>query len=447
MFQLETSDPLLTETVADMEPQSSAEISARHLSPALARYFEHTWDRGEGHYLYDADGRRYLDFACGLATTVLGHGHPRVNEAIHRQVDTLLHVCNGLGYLEPVAQLARALAAHMPAELDTVFLANSGTEAVEGALKLARRTTGRPGIVGFSGAFHGRTFGSLSLTTSNPNYQAGHGPFLPSAYIVPFPAAYRDFGGDEAAASEASLAAIERLFAEEVAPSEVAAFLIEPVLGEGGYVPAPLDFLRRLRAICDEHGILLICDEVQSGYGRTGRMWAFEHAGIVPDIVCLAKAMANGLPLGAIVSRHDLQREWGLGAHGTTFGGNPVSCAAGVAVLETIDSEGLVANAAERGAQLMAGLERLKERDERIGDVRGRGLMIGIEFVTDRATRAPAGDMGNEVIARCADAGLLVLTCGPQHNVVRWIPPLDVTADEIDEGLRIFGDVLAGIAA
>jgi 4-aminobutyrate aminotransferase len=345
----------------------------------------------------------------------------------------------------PVARLAELLAARMPEGLDAVFLSNSGTEAIEGALKLARRVIGRPAIVGFSGAFHGRTLGALSLTTSNPNYQTGHGPFLPSTYVVPFPAAYRDFAGDEEAATSASLAALERLFADEVSPRDVAAILIEPVLGEGGYVPAPLDFLRRLRALCDEHGILLICDEVQTGYARTGRMWAFEHAGIVPDVVCLAKAMANGLPLGALVSRRDLQERWGLGAHGSTFGGNPVSCAAGVAVLETIERDGLEANAAARGAELLRGLKDLSARDERIGDVRGAGMMIGVEFVKDRTSREPDGALGDSVIARCADEGLLLLTCGAAHNIVRWIPPLDVTSAEIDEGLGLFGRALEAI--
>jgi 4-aminobutyrate aminotransferase len=444
MFELETSDPFVGEA-ADA-PAVTADLSRRHLSPAMARYFERTWSHGDGHRLYDADGRAYLDFACGIATTVLGHRHPAVSAAIHAQTDRLLHVCNGLGYIEPVARLAERIAASMPTGLDAVFLANSGTEAIEGALKLARRATGRRAIVAFSGGFHGRTLGALSVTTSNPNYQLGHGPFVPEVHIVPYPSAYRDFGGDEQAATRGSLVALERLFAETVAPAEVAAILIEPVLGEGGYVPAPLDFLRRLRALADEHGILLILDEVQSGYGRTGRMWAFEHAGIVPDVVCLAKAMANGLPLGALISRRDLQDRWGLGAHGSTFGGNPVACAAGIAVIETIEREGLVANAAQRGEQLRAALLELKGRDERIGDVRGPGLMIGVEFVKDRGTREPDGDLGNAMIARCADTGLLLLTCGASHNVVRWIPPLDVTSDEIDEGVAIFEQVLAATA-
>ena len=225
----------------------------------------------------------------------------------------------------------------------------------------------------------------------------------------------------------------------------MACVLIEPVQGEGGFTPAPPAFLRELRAFCDEHGILLIADEVQSGYGRTGRMWGFEHAGIVPDVVVLAKAIANGLPLSAIVSSRELQERWGRGAHGSTYGGNPVACAAGSAVLETIREEGLVENAVARGAELRSGLERIAAEDDRIGDVRGPGMMIGVEFVRDRATREPDGTLPDRLSAACADAGLLVLTCGSQHEVVRWIPPLDVTAAEISEAVEIFGETLAGI--
>jgi 4-aminobutyrate aminotransferase len=443
-MDLPITDPnLVDEPTADAF--DAREVGRQYLSPVLARYFERSWSHGDGHRLYDTDGKAYLDLATGIATTILGHRHPAVTRAIHEQADRLLHVMQGLGYTAPSSRLAQLLAATLPAPLDAVFFGNSGTEAVEGALKLARRSTGRPAIVAFEGAFHGRTFGSLSVTTSNPNYQAGHGPLLPDIHLLPYPLAYRDFGGDEAAATDASLDAIERLFAEVVAPEDVAAVLIEPVLGEGGYVPAPIEFLRQLRALCDRHAILLICDEIQSGYGRTGRMWGFEHAGVVPDVVCIAKGIANGLPLGAFVSRRELQQRWGLGAHGTTFGGNPVSCAAGIAVLETIEREGLVANAAARGDQLIGGLRELAARDPRIGDVRGRGLMIGVDFVTDRATRAPDGKLGDAVIARCADEGLLVLTCGPAHNVVRWLAPLNVSAAEIDEGLAIFGRVLGTI--
>lgn len=428
----------------DVEPGLD-ELARAHMSPILGRYFERTWDHGEGHRLFDAEGRGYLDFATGIATTALGHRHPAVSRAIHEQVDRLLHVCNAVGYVEPVTRLATALAETLPDPLDTVFLANSGAEAVEAALKMARRVTGRPAFIAFSDAFHGRTMGAVAVTSSSINYRTGYEPLLPGVYQAPFPNAYRDFGGDEAAATAGAIAGLQRIFERQVPPSSVAAILIEPVQGEGGFNPAPVAFLQYLRAICDEHGILLITDEIQCGLGRTGRMWAFEHAGIVPDVVCVAKAIANGLPLSAIVSRRELQERWGVGAHGTTFGGNPVSCAAALAVLETIRGQELAANAAARGAELSAGLRAIMQEDERIGDVRGPGLMVGVEFVLDRATRRPDGATAEAMLQACADAGLLVLACGAQHQVVRFLPPLDVTSDEIREALGIFRSCLRAL--
>ncbi len=302
--------------------------------------------------------------------------------------------------------------------------------------------TGRPGIVAFRGGFHGRTFGATSVTTSNINYRTGYEPLLPAVYFAPFPAAYRDFDGDEERATIESLESLRSLFTSVVAPASVAAILIEPVQGEGGYTPAPAAFLQGLRAICDEHGILLIADEVQTGYARTGMMWGFEHAEIVPDVVVVAKAIANGLPLSAIATRRELQERWGKSAHGSTYGGNPVACAAGIAVLETIGDEGLVFNAGRRGQELTQGLLRLMAEDERIGDVRGPGLMVGVELVRDRQTKVPDGDLATDLVARCAELGLLVLSCGLAHQVVRWIPPIDATAAEISEGVEIFGEAL-----
>src|SRR6266581_9756115 len=426
-------------SVADLASQ------ATHLSPVLGRYFERSWSHGIGHRLFDTSGRAYLDFANGIAVTALGHAHPRVTAAIHAQADRLIGPTGAIGYAEPVVRLAGKLAATFPDPIDTVMFLNSGSEAIDGALKLARRVTGRPGIVAFRGGFHGRTFGATSVTTSNINYRTGYEPLLPGVYFAPFPAAYRDFDGDEGRASEACLTILRSLFETVIAPSAVGAILIEPVQGEGGYTPAPAAFLQGLRAICDEHGILLIADEVQTGFGRTGRMWAFEHAGIVPDVVCVAKAIANGLPLSAIVSSRDVQERWGRGAHGSTFGGNPVACAAGLAVLRTIREQRLVMNAAARGAELTAGLRRIMAEDDRIGDVRGPGLMVGAELVLDRATKEPDGATSEAVLARAADEGLLVLRCGSAHQVVRWVPPLDVTAAEILEGLEIFANALAGL--
>ncbi len=422
-----------------------AALADGNLTPVLGRYFQRSWSHGVGHRLYDSDGKAYLDFANGIAVTALGHAHPRVTAAIHEQVDRLIGPINAIGFAEPVSRLAVELAATFPEPLDTVMFLNSGSEAIDGALKLARRVTGRPGIIAFRGGFHGRTFGATSVTTSNLNYRTGYEPLLPGVYFAPYPAAYPEFDGDEEAASAACLSLLDSLLGSVVAPSTVGAILIEPVMGEGGYNPAPSSFLRGLRELCDRHGILLIADEVQSGYGRTGKMWAFEHAGIVPDVVCVAKAIANGLPLSAIVSSRALQERWGRGAHGSTFGGNPVACAAGLAVLDTIRAEGLLDNAAERGAELVAGLGKIAAEDDRIGDIRGIGLMVGVEFTRDRGTGEPDPTLPDVLMAACADAGLLVLTCGRVHEVIRWIPPLDVNAAEIAEAVEIFGETLASL--
>jgi 4-aminobutyrate aminotransferase len=421
-----------------------AALAAPNMSPVLGRYSDRSWSHGEGHRLYDTAGRGYLDFANGIAVTALGHAHPRVTAAIHAQVDKLMGPVHAIGFAEPTVRLAAMLADTFPDPLDTVLFMNSGSEAIDGALKLARRVTGRPGIIAFRGAFHGRTLGAASVTSSSLNYRTGYEPLLPGVYLAPFPVAYPAFGGDEEAASAWALRELDQLLETVIAPSQVACFLIEPVQGEGGYNPAPMSFLRALRERATRHGILLIADEVQSGFGRTGEMWAFQRAGIVPDVVVLAKAIANGLPLSAIVSSRETQERWGRGAHGTTYGGNPVACAAGIAVLETIRDEGLVENARVRGAELGGGLRELMAEHPSIGDVRGPGLMIGVEFVADRSSRKADGALADAVAARAAEAGLLVLTCGPQHQVVRWIPPLDVTVPEIEEALRIFEGALEG---
>ena len=422
-----------------------AAIADPNLTPVLGRYFERSWSHGIGHRLYDTDGKAYLDFANGIAVSALGHRHPAVTRAIHEQVDKLIVPTAAMGFSEPVVRLAAELAATFPAPLDTVMFLNSGSEAIEAALKLARRTTGRAGIVAFLGGFHGRTFGAASVTSSALNYRAGYEPLLPGVHLLPFPAAYRDYDGDEDRATNACLAALEELVRTTIPAESIASILIEPVQGEGGYYPAPVRFLQALREFSTAHGIVLIADEVQTGYGRTGKMWSFEHAGIVPDVVCVAKAIANGLPLSAIVSRRELQVRWGRSAHGSTYGGNPVACAAALAVLATIQSEDLVANAAARGAELSRGLEAMAAEDPRIGDVRGLGLMIGVELVKDRATRAPDGDLASALMAGCADAGLLVLSCGRDHNVIRLIPPLDVTPEEVGEALGILDRTLAGL--
>jgi 4-aminobutyrate aminotransferase len=419
-----------------------AALARPNISPVIGRYMDRSWSHGVGHRLVDTAGREYLDFANGIAVTTLGHAHPRVTAAVHAQVDRLMGPVHAMGFAESTVTLARMLADTFPDPLDSVLFLNSGSETIDGAIKLARRVTGRPGIIAFRGAFHGRTIGAASVTTSSLNYRTGYEPLLPGVYFAPFPATYPEFRGDEEAATASSLRILESLLSTVITPSDVAGILIEPVQGEGGYYPAPVAFLQALRALCDEHGILLLVDEVQSGYGRTGEMWAFEHAGIVPDVVCVAKAIANGLPLSAIVTRRELGERWGRGAHGTTYGGNPVACAAGVAVLETIRDEHLVQNAHVRGAELTGGLRELMADHTSIGDVRGPGLMIGVEFVKDRTTGEPDGTTAEAVANRAADAGLILLTCGAQHQVIRWIPPIDVTVPEVEEALRIFEGAL-----
>ena len=411
------------------------------------RHHHRTWTSGVGHRLVDSEGRRYLDFACGVAVTSLGHGHPAVSRAAHEQIDRLVHTSAALGYLEPVANLARAIAETLPAPLDTVFFGNSGAEAVETALKIARRATNRPAILAFMGGFHGRTFGAASVTTSNGNFRYGYEPLLPSVYIAPFPHPFRDTEGDEVRATELALKGLASLFRQQIDPKSVAAMVVEPIQGEGGLHPAPAAFLRAIRAICDEHGILMVVDEIQCGYGRTGSMWAFESAGVVPDIVCAAKSIANGLPLSATVSAFALQALLGGGSHGSTFGGNPVSCAAGLAVLNTIQSEGLLANVRARGAQLEAGLRDLMATFPAIGDVRGRGLMLGVEFVDPAADGAADGVTAQSVVSHCLEAGLIILTCGLDHEVVRFLPPLNASAEEVAEALAIFRQAVKDVAA
>jgi 4-aminobutyrate aminotransferase len=425
-------------------PLDLAALAEPNMSPVLGRYMDRSWSHGIGHRLFDTTGRGYLDFGNGIAVTALGHVHPRVTAAIHAQVDKLIGPVHAIGFAEPAVALATALAETLPDPLDSVLFLNSGSEAIDGAIKLARRVTGRPAIIAFRGGFHGRTVGAASLTSSSLNYRLGYEPLMPGVYFAPYPIPYPDHVGNEGAATQSALAALRSMLETLVAPSDVAAVVIEAVQGEGGYHPAPLPFLRELRALCDQHGILLVADEVQSGYGRTGEMWAFQHAGIVPDVVCVAKAIANGLPLSAIVTRRELQERWGKGAHGTTYGGNPVACAAGLAVLETIRDEHLVANARARGAELTGGLRELMADHPMIGDVRGPGLMIGVEFVTDRATGQPDGAMAEAVAARAAEGGLIVLNCGIHHQVIRWVPPLDVTVPEVEEALTIFEGALRG---
>ena len=435
--------------VKENDPGASQEAwlarDRAHLSHVLYRYTPLVIERARGSYLYTVDGQRYLDFASGIAVTNLGHAHPDVIKAAHAQLDKLVHI-SVVAHHEPNIMLAERIAAVAPGNLDKVFFSNSGAEAVEGAIKLARYVTGRPAIIGFMGAFHGRTYGALSLTASKHYYRERYEPFLPGIYHVPYPYAYRNPSGP---GDEATLKYvfdfIDEMLDTRVPPKNIAAFIVEPVLGEGGYVVPPAAFLPRLRKLCDAHGIMLIADEVQSGYGRTGKMFAVEHTGVVPDIMTLAKSIASGLPLSAVVASSQLMDQWEPAAHGSTFGGNPVSCAAGVATLDVFKREQILAKATASGADLMARFKKLQATMPSIGDVRGLGLMIGVELV--KKDGAPDKELLAKIRKVCLDSGLVLLSCGSHDNVLRLIPPLNISQAELDEAWEIMNGAFQEVAA
>ncbi len=393
-------------------------------------------------YVEDISGRRYMDFTSGLATTNIGHNHPAVVEAIRKQAEALIH-SGCIFYYEPLIRLAEKMREVTPPGLDMFFFANSGAEAVEGALKLARFSTGRQGIVAFTGGFHGRTFGSMSLTTSNIRYRRGYQPFVSSVYHSPYPYCFRCFFGQRPATCGMDCYAhLERLFKHLIPADEVACMIIEPVLGEGGYVVPPKEFLNKLRELCRRWDILLIFDEVQAGIGRTGRWFASEHFGVVPDIMTVAKGIASGMPLSAFVSTKGIMGKWPKGAHGTTFGGNPVSCAAAIATIESMQKEGLLENAQRMGEHAMRRLRAMQERFPSLGDVRGLGLMIGIEFVKGGL---PDTAGLRKVMDFCLEKGLILLDCGVDKNIIRLCPPLSVRSEELDAGLDILESALRSV--
>ncbi len=401
---------------------------------------------GEGVYLVDEQGRRYLDFTSGIGVTNTGHCHPVVVEAIRRQAERLLFAQINIVVAPVVEALAAALREVLPAQLDSVFFSNSGAEAIEAAVKLARHATRRPNVVVFQGSFHGRTAQAMALTTAKTVYRHRYAPLPAGVVVAPFPDARRA-GVSEDEASEAALRELRRILHGYSAPDETAAFLIEPVLGEGGYLPAPAPFLRGLRALADEHGIALVLDEVQSGFGRTGRMFAFEHSGVEPDILVMAKGLGSGLPISAIAAPAALMQRWERGTHGGTYGGGSlVPLAAALATLQVLREEDLPANAAAMGERLAAGLRRLQADHPIVVDVRGLGLMIGVEFGGDADGGAEDGGgarLAAAVQRACLDERLLLLTCGTYANVIRWIPPLVVRPNDIDDALAVFERALA----
>jgi 4-aminobutyrate aminotransferase len=415
-----------------------------HLSPLIKQASKVCVDRGEGCWLTDIQGKRYLDFTAGIGVTSTGHCHPKVVAAAREQVGKVIHAQYTTVTHEPMLKLSDRLAEVMPAGIDSVAFSNSGSEAVEMALRLARHATGRANIISFHGGFHGRTMAAASLTTSIAKVRTGFHPMMAGVVVAPFPHAYR-YGWDEATATEFCLRELDEILKTHTAPSDTAAMILEPVQGEFGYYPANTAFMQGLAERCKKHGILLICDEIQAGYGRTGKFWGHQHFGIQPDIVITAKGLASGFPISAMAASEALMAKGLPGSQGGTYGANAVSCAAALATLEVIQTEGLVANAAARGEQLMKRLRSLQKQYACIDEIRGKGLMLGVEIAKD--CQHPLGDLAAELASSCEEQGLLLLRCGTSGQIVRWLPPLVVTAEEVDDAVDRFASVLEHVAA
>jgi 4-aminobutyrate aminotransferase len=427
-------------------PRAQAAVAAdeRLISPSYTRSYPLVAKRGRGIRVEDVDGNQFLDFSAGIAVTSTGHCHPEVVAAIQRQAAELIHISGTDFYDEHLTDLADKLSAIAPMPgPHKVFYGNSGAEAIECALKLARYHTGRQNVIAFLGAFHGRTMGALSLTGSKPQQKRRFGPLLPGVTHVRYPYAYRGCTGgaqeEEAFSMGCARYIEEKLFKTILPPEEVAAIFVEPIQGEGGYVVAPDNFLRELRAICNRHGILLVADEVQSGAGRTGKWWAIQHSGVEPDIVCMAKGIASGMPLGVCMSRAEIM-DWVPGSHASTFGGNPISIAAALATIDIIEREAMP-NAAKVGAKMIERLKGWKQTHPTVGDVRGRGLMIGVELVKDKTTREPVSSLRNRVETLAFEHGLMILGCG--ETSIRLCPPLIVNEQEASVALDILEDALS----
>ncbi|MDQ1532668.1 MAG: 4-aminobutyrate aminotransferase [Actinomycetota bacterium] len=415
-----------------------------HLSNVWFKVTELDVVSGSGCTVTTADGAEYLDFTSGIAVTSTGHCHPKVVAAIREQAGKFIHAQVNV-YRHPLLeQLATRLAGVTPERIDTFFFANSGAEATEAAVKLARQATHRPNVIVMDGSFHGRTMMAMAMTTSKTGYRAGYQPLPAGVFVTPFPRAY-EWKVDEDTAVRRALDGLERLLLAQTAPNETAAIVIEPVLGEGGYIPAPSAYLQGVREICDATGIQFVADEVQSGFARTGRMFAVEHAQVVPDIIVMAKGIASGFPIAGIGASAELMGQWPQGAHGGTYGGNPIGCAAALATIDVIESEHLADNARDQGRRLVDALAKLQADDPGIGDVRGLGLMIGTEMVD--ADGAPAAARTAAILRHCLDeSNVIFMNCGTGGNVLRWMPPLIVSAGEIDRGVAAFAAALKATA-
>lgn len=421
----------------------STDLNPEQLIPkVLSRYSPVTVDRGEGVYLWDTDGNRWLDFTSGIAVTNTGHSHPKVVKAIQDQASKMIHAQANILAHEPMMRLAVELTNTMPDKLDQVLFSNSGAEAIEGAVKLAKVATGRPGVIAFRGAFHGRTHLTMALTSSKLKVRGHYEPLVPSIYWAPYPNPFRNpYGVPDEEMDLKCFEELESVLQTQIAPEDVAAIIIEPILGEGGYIVPPRRFMQNLRELCDSHGIMLIADEIQTGVGRTGRMWGFEHFDIVPDIVAVAKGLASGLPLSAVVANKRVMDTWEPGSHGGTFGGNVIACAAGLATLDVMREEKLPENAAQVGNYLMKQIQEMQSGNPGIGDVRGRGLMIGVEFVGRDGRGNP--DAVKKVIQKGHELSTLMITAGTNDDVVRLAPPLVINYEQADEFLDVFSQCVS----
>ncbi|WP_455661019.1 aspartate aminotransferase family protein [Pradoshia sp.] len=407
-------------------------LAKKHISPVSTRVTDLVIRRAKGVRFWTADGSEYIDFVSGVASNGLGHAHESMVKAIQEQAEDLIHFGLNYGYYESVVKLSEKIAQIAPGNLETVFFSNSGGEAIDGAIKMARAVTGRPGIIAFDGSFHGRTLGATSVTGSSSKYRTSYEPLLGEVYHATYPYPGLLKGDVPKDMTSYSLSQIESLFELRISPERVAAILIEPVMGEGGYYPAPIEFLQGLREIADKHGILLIFDEVQTGFGRTGKMFASEHSGVVPDILVLAKALSGGMPLGAIVASRALHEKWPTGAHGSTFGGNPVSCAAALASIDVIETENLVKRSEWLGKKIVNRLKANLQKYRDIKEIRGVGMMIGIEFQPDVASRiVPA------IKEKCLERHLLIMSCGVNGQTIRLMLPLNIIEEDMEEGLTI----------
>ena len=419
----------------------------RYISPSYTRSYPLVAKSGRGCIIEDADGNEFLDFAAGIAVTSTGHCHPEVVAAIQKQAAELIHISGTDFYYESLVKLAERLSKVAPMKGPHKFYyGNSGAEAIECALKLARYHTRRQHVIAFLGAFHGRTMGALSLTASKPQQKRRFSPLVPGVTHVRYPDVYRGCSGGPQEAEAFALGCAryieDKLFKTVLAPEEVAAIFVEPIQGEGGYVPAPSIFLQELRDICDRHGILLVADEVQSGAGRTGQWWAIEHSGVEPDIVCMAKGIASGMPLGITMSRADIM-DWVPGSHASTFGGNPVCIAAALATMDVLEREG-IRNAEAVGNHMLKRMASWPERVDLVGDVRGRGLMLGVEIVTDKKARTPGGAERDRIVELAFERGVLLLGCGP--NTIRIAPPLVVSKEQADIAMDVLEECITLVA-